>query len=103
MNAKYSFLAFAVIAACNSDPDRSQVPHGPPAAAPPDASAVDAIECASPLAMCGATCVDLQNDDAANCGECGRSCRGASCRSGMCGTTVLAQGQVWPLDIAVDA
>ncbi len=40
--------------------------------------------------------------DAANCGKCGLSCEGATCAGGICQPTVLAKGQAFPGQLALD-
>ena len=53
---------------------------------PASLNAGGAVTCTSPMVMCGGGCVDTQND-AANCGACGRACTsGQSCRAGVCST-----------------
>ena len=106
-------IAFALTAGCEPDQDRSDLfGSSPPAPvdaasgshhdAGADASPDGGIICSPGLTACGSTCVDLQTD-ASNCGDCGRQCGGTACTAGMCGTTVLAQGQAYPSAVAVDS
>ncbi len=45
------------------------------------------VSCGTKSALCGDTCVSLQNDNA-NCGACGTACTtGQVCSQGKCGTT----------------
>jgi hypothetical protein len=54
------------------------------------------------LVACGASCVDIENVDPANCGACGHSCQGGTCAAGRCQPLVLATGQSSLLSLAVD-
>ena len=59
-----------------------------PEAAPKDAAPTDAgPTCAAPAMMCGATCTNVETDNA-NCGTCGNKCdSGKVCSGGQCSLT----------------
>lgn len=70
----------------------------------PDAAVMgpqaDASPCNPNATACITTCGDILTDPN-NCGACSHSCNGAACSNGLCDPTVLAQGQAWPIDLAV--
>jgi hypothetical protein len=59
------------LVACG-DNDSPAMPDAPPIAID---AAIDAPACAAPTKMCGATCLDVSEDEE-NCGECGVECKG---------------------------
>lgn len=59
-------------------------------------------DCA-PLSYCGGSeCVD-ESRDSKNCGSCGHDCQGGECREGQCQPVIIAQKQLMPTYIVVDA
>ena len=64
----------------------------------PDTSLVDVFD-ATPTET-GPGC-DTQSDPQ-NCGTCGHDCNGGACVAGLCQPVILATGQNYPNDIAVD-
>jgi hypothetical protein len=58
--------------------------------------------CGSGMSKCGSACVDLSADDQ-NCGACGRSCLGGTCKNNVCQATQIYSGtDVLPKTLAVD-
>lgn len=51
---------------------------------------------------CGDTCVNLQND-AANCGRCGRDCGGSKCTAGACAAITVRTGVVGFSNLVADS
>ncbi|HEU4406897.1 MAG TPA: hypothetical protein VFS43_16640 [Polyangiaceae bacterium] len=64
---------------------------------------VGGLVCNAPEIDCDGQCVDVKASDAANCGACGRSCRGSTCSAGACVPEVMATGEVAPYALAHDA
>jgi hypothetical protein len=71
------------------------------AAPQPDGGSDARLEGAAPQTNDAAGECDPTEDDPANCGECGHSCAGAECRSGVCAAKKIAENQTSPKDVVV--
>lgn len=60
----------------------------------------DPTACDSGLAVCGASCVNLESDPA-HCGRCDRAC-GSSCSQGLCEPSVVVADVAAPQDVTLD-
>jgi hypothetical protein len=109
-------LAFsAALAGCGfvfgADFDgKSRDPNAPPAGAdgtsggsqnPPGASSGGSSGSGGPPGPNGAPCSPDLTKDAKNCGECGHSCLGSTCTSGLCDPTAISAKNIYNPGIVV--
>jgi hypothetical protein len=94
--------AWVVAATCGgTDSDPAGASSGGLGGGTTSTTSTGAGACDPGFVVCDGACVQLDADPA-NCGACGRDCRGQPCQASMCGAIALATGQESPHALAVD-